>query len=446
MNAPYRLSDPPEHGSDLPEAVDLAVIGGGVIGVTTALFAARAGLRVAVLEKGRVAGEQSSRNWGWVRVQGRDVSEIPVAQDAQEIWKALDAEAKGRLGLRQTGVTYLARTDADAKRHSDWLSTAQPFGVSSRMLSRAETHTLMGNARVDWQSALHTPTDMVAEPWQAVPELARMAMQAGATIIERCAVRGLDVSAGRVTGVVTERGRLRAEQVVLAGGAWSSLLLRRHGIDIPQLSVRSTALATNPLPQMLASAAVDDRLALRPRRDGGYTLAPGSYSELFLGPDMLRHIRRYIPTAMSGEFEVHLRLPAPRGYPDAFSTPRNWEFDGPSPFEAMRILNPAPSLAKASELKRLLAQAYPQFGHVTTQAAWAGMIDVLPDVVPIVDRADALPGLIVATGMCGHGFGIGPAYGRILSDLIQEKEVRHDLACFSLLRFSGRDTPKRDPT
>ena len=80
---PISTANPPEHRAELPAEADVVVIGGGVIGVSAALFLARAGRRVVLCEKGRIAGEQSSRNWGWVRVQGRDPAEIPVAQEAQ---------------------------------------------------------------------------------------------------------------------------------------------------------------------------------------------------------------------------------------------------------------------------------------------------------------------------------------------------------------------------
>lgn len=436
MTFPFHAGRSIEFNDDLPEAVDLAVIGGGVLGICTALYAARAGLSVVVLEKGRVAAEQSGRNWGWIRVQGRDEAEIPIALEAQDLWQELDAEAQGRLGLRQLGVTYFARDMKALASYQNWVEMAKPYGVSSRIMTRERLMETLGHPVGPWVGGLHTPTDMKAEPWLAVPELARMARSDGALVRENCAVRTLDIEAGRVTGVVTEKGRIKAGQVVLTGGSWSSLFLRRHGVDIPQLSVRSTVMATRPLPQVLNTAAVDDRLAMRPRADGGYTLAPAAYGELFTGPDALRHIKRYLPLALTGDFEIYLRGPAPKGYPDGLRTARKWSADARSPFEKLRVLDPEPNMAKVSEIKRRFAQAYPQVGLVETEAAWAGMIDVLPDVVPVVDQVAQLPGLITATGMCGHGFGIGPAFGRILADMAQGNATGHDMTRFCMARFS----------
>ncbi|MGP6085678.1 NAD(P)/FAD-dependent oxidoreductase [Antarctobacter jejuensis] len=435
VTIPFRAAGALTFRDDLPEAADLVVIGGGVIGVSAALFAARRGLRVVLLEKGRVAAEQSSRNWGWIRVQGRDLAEIPIALESQQLWQDLDRDCHGRLGVKTVGVTYLAHRESEMAGFEGWLQAARPLGVSSELLGRETMLRRLGLPRAPWIGALHTPTDMKGEPWVAVPELARLAQAEGALIREHCAVRGLDRQAGRVTGVVTEAGRIRAGAVVLAGGAWSSLFLRRHGVDIPQLSVRSTVVATQPLPQVVDTAAVDDRLAFRARADGGYTLAPAAFGELYLGPDLLRHARHYLPLAMSGEFDVHPRPPQPRGWPDAFSTPRHWSAAEVSPFERMRILDPGPNEAKVDEITERFATIYPAVGRVVPRGTWGGMIDVLPDVVPVVDRVAQLPGLTVVTGMCGHGFGAGPGFGRIAVDLATGRDPGHDLTRFRMGRF-----------
>lgn len=422
-----------EHTGPLPDSADLVVIGGGVIGVCTALYAARAGMSVLVLEKGRVAAEQSSRNWGWIRVQGRDMAEIPIALEAQKLWPALDAECGGRLGVKTLGVSYLARDESAMAGYAGWLEDARDLGVSSRLLDAGAVRAVTGGTA--WAGALHTPTDMRAEPWGAVPELARLAVRSGAVIREGCAVRCLDIEAGRVTGVVTEAGRVRAGAVVLAGGAWSALLLRNHGAGLPQLSVRSNVAATAPVAGGPDGAAVDDRLAYRRRADGGFTLAPAAYSELYIGPDAFRALRKYLPLALEGSFDVRLRPMAPKGFPDGWGTARRWGA-GPSPFEACRVLSPAPDARRLERLRRDFCEAFPQLGEVTLRETWAGMIDVLPDVVPVVDAVDPLPGLVAVTGMCGHGFGIGPAFGRIAAALVRGDAPGHDLRRFRYGRFA----------
>lgn len=436
MRFPFSLQTPVEHGGALPKSSDVVVIGGGVIGVSTALWLARAGASVTLLEKGRVAAEQSSRNWGWIRVQGRDMAEIPIALEAQRLWLALDAECQGRLGIKRVGVTYLARRDRDMAAYAQWLRDADAFGLTSHLVGRDGLAAALPGARGGWAGALMTPSDLKGEPWVAVPELARLARQDGAQIVEHCAVRTLDLAAGRVRGVVTEQGTIACSEVVLAAGAWSALFLRRHGVSIPQLSVRSTALETGPLPQVTGTAAVDARVAWRPRGDGGYTLAPSTLSELFVGPDAVRALPKYLPLLKQGGFDVRLKTHAPTGFPDAWGTPRRWAADEETPFERMRILNPAPNTAKVAETCRAFAETFPDLGAVTPRTAWAGMIDVLPDVVPVVDRVAALPGVTAVTGMCGHGFGIGPAFGQIAARLATGQDPGFDLARFRLGRFN----------
>jgi glycine/D-amino acid oxidase-like deaminating enzyme len=432
---PIHLGIAPEHSSAVPKQADAVVIGGGIIGVMTAWELAKSGLKTVLLEKGRIAGEQSSRNWGWIRAQGRDIAELPIALEAQTLWPELDKRTGG-LGLQQTGTFYLAKTDADMQGYQDWLDRAAPYQVSSKLLTASALADHIPQAQTRWAGALYTPTDLRAEPWIAVPKLARAATTGGVQIIEHCAVRGLDLAGGQVAGVHTEQGLIKTSNAVLAGGAWSALFLRNHGVSIPQLSVRATVAATEALPEVYNGGACDNRLAWRRRADGGYSLAPAGFHELFIGPDAFRAMLGYGKHLIEDPLGTRYLPAAPKHYPDAWGTKRKWRMDQPSPFEHMRILDPKPNAAKLRKLARDFADTFPSLGEVRLKTAWAGMIDVMPDVVPIVDTCDKITGLTICTGMCGHGFGIGPAFGRITATLVQGKDTGHDLSRFRFARFT----------
>jgi glycine/D-amino acid oxidase-like deaminating enzyme len=342
-------------------------------------------------------------------------------------------------------VFYLATTEAALARHAAFVPLAAAHGIDSTMLSAAEVAAMMPAAARRWLGGLWTPSDLRAEPWVAVPALARLAAARGVRVVEHCAVRALDVAAGRVTGMVTEQGRIAAPAVVLPGGAWSGLMLGRHGVGLPQLLVRATVARTETLPEVFGGAASDGRIAFRRRADGGYTLAAGGAAELFLGPPAFKNAARYRPVLRRNPFAIRPLGPPPAGHPDAWTTPRTWAEDGPSPFEAMRVLDPAPSRRRLAAIRAEFGATFPQIGPPVLSHAWAGMIDTLPDVVPVIDTCAALPGLIVATGMSGHGFGIGPGVGRIVAELVQGHAPRHDLARFRLGRFTDGSTLRPGP-
>ncbi|MGL5012178.1 MAG: NAD(P)/FAD-dependent oxidoreductase, partial [Paracoccaceae bacterium] len=369
------------HPGPPPPDTDVVVLGGGIIGVMTAWFLAAAGTRVTLCEKGRIAGEQSSRNWGWIRQTGRDPAELPIVIEALRIWESLAQEFGDALGFRRTGVMYLAKTDADMAAYANWLPHAQAHGTDSRLITGAEVAGHLKGAATPWPGALYTPSDARAEPWAAVPLIAQGAVKRGAVIVENCAVRALDITAGRISGVITEQGRIRCTSVVVAGGAWSSLFLRAHGVSIPQLSVRSSVAATGPMPLISEAACVDDDFAFRRRADGGYTIAPGARHDFYLGPDAFRHIAPYWPVFKKDFRNTKLRPAAPTGYPDGWRTPRRWDADRTSPFESTRILNPAPNMILLGQVQDAFARAFPALGRPKLRHTWAGMIDTMPDVV-----------------------------------------------------------------
>lgn len=433
LNTPIAFND------TLPEEVDVVVIGGGVIGIFSALNIARSGLSVMVIEKGRIAGEQSSRNWGWIRQHGRDAAELPIMMEASQLWESIDKEVKGRTGLKRVGVMYLSQTEADQVKREEWLSIAAAHGVDTVALTNAqlEQHIQLDpQTKNFWAGATYTASDARAEPWEAIPAVAELAHSEGVLIRENCAVRTLDIEAGQITGVITEAGRIKTSQVVVAGGAWSSLFLRRHGINIPQLSVRASVARTAPLKSITTTSFADKKLAVRRRNDGGYSLALTDSHDHFIGPDSFRLLPKWLKTGLQNIHEIRSWMNEVANSPDAWRVERHWAADEITPFELTRMLDPAPAKGKVKVMQQRFAQRFPQIGEPQILDAWAGMIDAMPDIVPIVDRVPDLEGLIVATGMSGHGFGIGPAFGRIVAQIVNKEKSQHDLSRFRFSRFS----------
>ena len=436
MSFPISEATPLRFAPTVPKACDVVVLGGGVIGVMTAWYLAEQGLRVVLCEKGRIAGEQSSRNWGWIRQQGRDLAELPIMMESLSIWNGLAAEFGPALGFAQEGVLYPARSAAELAGFDAWRAEAQGHGLQSQMLTRAQIADQIAGLAAPWLGGLFTASDARAEPATAVPLLAAGAVARGAVLVENCALRRLDRAGGRITGVFTEQGRIACDQVVVAGGAWSALFLRAEGISLPQLAVLASVAATESLPQVFAGNVADDRFAFRRRQDGGYTIAPGASHDFFIGPDAFRHLPKYLPVLKKDFKSTTFRAAAPKAFPDAWGTKRHWQGDEASPFEAMRVLNPAPNLATLAQVQKDFAAALPALGRPKLRAAWAGMIDTMPDVVPVIDRAPGLDGLIIATGLSGHGFGIGPGMGRVIADLVTGRAIGHDLHRFRASRFT----------
>ena len=445
---PFPITDtsPVSHQGPLPPKTDVVVLGGGVVGVMTAWFLADRGFSVVLCEKGRIAGEQSSRNWGWIRQQGRDFAELPVMMESLAIWQDLARTLGDCLGLRQEGTLYIARTEAEMAGFATWRDKAQGFGLDCRILGRAELAALIPGHAAPWIGALYTPSDARAEPWTAVPLIAKALAAKGVTIRENCAVRALDLQAGRVAGVITEAGRIACAQVVVAGGAWSSLFLRAHGVVIPQLAVKASAARTIPMPETFLGGAADEQFAFRRRQDGGYTIARSGAHDFAIGPDAFRHFGAFLPVLRTSIKSTRFGLAAPKDYPDAWSTQRQWDAGKVSPFERIRVLNPAPNLKLLEKVCDDFAKALPALGRPVIAEAWAGMIDTTPDVVPIIDRAPSIPGLVIATGTCGHGFGIGPGLGRVIADLVADRPTGHDLSRFRFSRFTDGSKIEPAPT
>lgn len=419
--------------TQLPSHADVVIIGGGIIGVSTALFLAEKGHSVVLCEKGRIGGEQSSRNWGWCRTMGRDIGEVPLALESLKLWRTMNLRINRETGYRQAGIMYLCETEKEVAGQEAWLEQARQYQVQSRLLRGEALDKVMPGAAGSFVGGLYTATDGRAEPSQAAPAIAEAARALGATILTECAVRGLDMQAGKVAGVVTELGCIACGSVVLAGGAWSRLFCGNEGLDLPQLKVLGSVFRTAPIsggPDITAAGSV---FALRKRLDGGYSIARRNANTATITPDHFRLLSDFLPRLWSNRHEIRLRL-GKRTW-EEMRTRRRWSLEDKTPFEATRVLDPAPNTRALAEARKLLSRAFPVFAGMQVVESWAGLMDVTPDAVPVIDQVNRIPGFYIATGFSGHGFGIGPGAGQLMADIVAGDRPIVDPAPYRLSRF-----------
>src|SRR5207302_1142357 len=265
--------DPVPSDEKLPAQADVVIIGGGIIGTSTALFLAQRGVATVLCEKGHIAGEQSSRNWGWCRKMARDPREIPLIIESLRLWERMNGTVEAETGFRTCGIMYLGDSAEALGNMEAWLEHAREYQLDTR----------------------------------------------------------------RVAGVVTEKGRIACQSIVLAGGAWSRLFCGNLGIDLPQLKVLGSVMRTEPFEGGPEISATGGLFGYRKRMDGGYTVATLGVRTIDLVPDSFRLLPDYLPTVRMHWNKLRFRVG--RRFVEEWHMPRRWELDAASPFEKVRVLD-----------------------------------------------------------------------------------------------------------
>src|SRR5690606_35120075 len=264
----------------------------------------------------------------------------------------------------------------------------------------------------------------------ATQRIADLARQAGALVHENCAVRGVEQSGGKVSAVVTEHGAVAVQSALLAGGAWSRLFCGNLGVEFPQLKVRGSVLRTTALDAGPLAAINGKNFTCRKRGDGGYTVSQFGASMADLVPDSFRLFGSFVRSWLRNRDFVRLRVG--KRFFEELAVPRRFALDQVSPFERTRVLDPGPSQAGLRQAWQNVVHAFPEFAQARVAQSWAGYIDVTPDALPVMSAVDAVPGLYLASGFSGHGFGIGPAAGGpVVGGLLRRvsRRVDGDVGC-----------------
>lgn len=432
IDTPVTFKDP------LPSEVDVVIIGGGIAGIMTAWFLQKSGQTVLVCEKGRVAGEQSCRNWGFVRQAGRDIAELPMMMDCMADWQDLQDEIGDAVGFRRPGSMFVSKRDSELEGYAKWASdVAKPHGLSSRMISGDEVSEVLGMSHPPYKAALYTPDDGCAEPFTAVPAIARaLHDKGGMAIRENCAVRMLDVQGGKVIGVHTEDGDVKADRVMVAAGLWTGRLLKNHGLHFPQLLANTTIARTAPVEDRVQLTFGHSDACFRSRVDGGYNLMPGEIMEHELCFDSIAFGMQFIP-ALKKFYRHSSVIPGMyEGFGRRMFPKRRWSKDEVTPFEETRVLNPKLSKKHSRKITKRIAEHFPDLANLAIEERWTGSTDMTPDLLPALGRVASLQGLYIASGLSGHGFGLGPAVGKLMAGELQGLQSKFDLAPFRFERFS----------
>ncbi len=425
----------------MPSSADVVVIGAGIAGITTAMELAERGLSVVVLEKGEVAAEQSSRNWGWVRQMGRDPREIPLILESLKLWRGMNERVGAETGFRQCGIAYVASSEAELAKYEKWRRDhAVAHGIDSKLLNSAQVAELLPGCTTTWTGALYTATDCRAEPFIAVPAMARAAQKLGVKIFTNCAARGLETKAGAVSSVVTERGVIACSRVVLAGGFWSRRFLHNMGISFPQLGVLGSVMRSTPVETGFTASFSAGKFTARKRLDGGFTMTHNFVSVADIVPDSFRLFFDFLPVFKLDWRGLRLRLG--KRFLEEAQLARRWALDQVSPFEQVRILDPKPAQWILDEALCEIQKAFPALASIKVAESWGGIIDATPDAVPVISEIAAKPGLFMASGFSGHGFGLGPGAGKLMAQIVVGESPCVDPQPFRFERFSDGSRPR----
>jgi glycine/D-amino acid oxidase-like deaminating enzyme len=417
-----------------PASADVVVIGGGIIGVFTAYYLAKRGMSVALIEKGRIGAEQSSRNWGWCRQQNRDARELPMATKSLELWDQFGAESGEDTGFNRHGLLYLSDDEAQIAGWAKWREFAITTGLTTHMLSGREASERGRATGRAWKGGVFSPSDGTADPAKAAPAVAAALIKLGGSVHQNCAARGIELEGGRVSGVVTEAGTIKTRTAVLAGGAWASSFCNQLGVRFPLATVRQSIVRMSPLDQRLPDALAGPDVAVTRRPDGHYVLAISGRGRVDPTPQLLRFAPRFIPM-----FAKRWRNVFPGGLEGmrwGHETLARWKLDEPTPMERARILDPKPDPAGVRETHRRAVNLLPALRQARIANTWAGYIDSTPDGVPGIGEIPEVPGFILAAGFSGHGFGIGPGAGHLIADLVSGAKPIFDPISFDPGRFS----------
>jgi sarcosine oxidase, subunit beta len=366
------------------EVHDIVVIGGGIIGTSLAYYLAKAGQDVCVVEKGFVGSESSGRCAGGIGQSHRELPDLALAMRSVQLWKNLSEELDVDIEYRQHGNVRLAWTEEHVANLKAMVERERSGGLECYFLDPADTHELVPDVAQTYLGSVHCPSDGSANPYKTCFALGRAARNQGAIIHEYTEVTGIKLDSSRISAVQTSNGQIETRVVVIAAGAWASVIGKMIGIKIPVTFKRSHLVVTERLP---------------------------SFLKPFTSTDFYGYFRQ----TLSGTVII--------GYP---AMPLN-DLDRHVTYEAVNIT--------AQRAARLI----PRLKDASIIRGFTGYTEWTTDYLPIMGPIKQVEGLYVAAAFCGLGFAVGPGVGELMAELVLTGQTSLPIDAYSLERFDQVD-------
>jgi sarcosine oxidase subunit beta len=373
------------------QTADVIIIGGGINGCAAAYYLAKKGVKnVTVLEASDSIGHGgSSRNGGGVRQSGRDVRELPyVMYGIKHLWPGLSDELGVDVEYTQKGNLRLGKTEKHLEKLQTLADNAKKVGLDVRMISKEEVKEINPYLSDDIIGASWCPTDGHANPLMATLGFYKKSLSMGVKYYTGAEVASLKKVKGRLRQVILKDGTVfEGGKVIVAAGYESRYIVRTVGIDVPMTRYFDQALVTemqpDMFPQMLGTA------------DANFYGHQTKHGSFVFGSDC--------------------------GLEETMDMPLN---------ELKTISMTLPSSCRAIE------GYIPALKDAKIVRSWGGWLDMCLDGVPVISPVDVVPGLILACGFTGHGFGSAPAVGLILAQMAMEEETVVDMSALRYDRFN----------
>ncbi len=374
---------------DLQDAYDVVIIGGGVHGLATAYYLARQGVtNVAVLEARYVGFGGSGRNTAIIRSNYRTPEGIAFYDHSVKLYEKLAGELDYNIMFSQRGHLTLAHTERGVSGLRERALTNQLCGVNSRLIFPDEIREhvpemqLEGSLRYPVMAALYHPSGGIIRHDAVVWAYARGADAGGVHVHQLTEVTGLEVTDGAISGVMTNRGRIKTRTVVNATAGYASTIAAMVGRQIPLETHPLQAMVTEPLKPWLHSVIVSSTL----------------------------HV--YVSQTDRGELVIGAEV-------DDYAS---YSLRGTLPF--------------AESAATHLLELFPFLANVKMLRQWAGLCDMTPDYSPIIGEDPVVNGLFMTVGWGTYGFKAGPASGHLLAEMIASGRTPERLKPFSPGRFA----------